>query len=153
MKTLDAPLRALTGYRLRRTTSAAMSRLNTVFAQFGLRRATYATLAIVVETPGHRQGKVAEALAIERPNFVQIVDELENAGLVLREKQATDRRAYALTPTPKGIALCAEVSKAAQAFEVSLTCGMSDAQISALHEALDVMAANIKCQEETENGQ
>lgn len=150
MARLDASLQAMTGYRLRRTTSKAMSRLNAVFSTFGLRRSTYATLAIVVENPGQRQGKVAEALAIDRPNFVQLVDELEAAGLLSREKATDDKRAYALTATPKGKKLFQAAALAAQTFEANLTRGLSRPEIDALHAALELISTNLNCQETTD---
>lgn len=152
MAALDAPLRAMTGYRLRRTTTSVMSRLNCVFAEFDLRHTTYATLAIVIESPGLRQGKVAEALAIERPNFVQIVDELEEAGLLTREPALHDKRAYALIATSKGKAVFQTAARAAHAFEESLVKGLSEAQVSALFSALETISENLDDQE-TENGQ
>ena len=142
MAALDDTLRALTSYRLRRTTSAAMSRMAKVFAKFGLRSTTYATLSVVVETPGQRQGKVAEALAIERPNFVHIVDELEKAGLLARETAADDKRAYALRPTDAGTRLYQAMAQEVRACDQALTQGLSARQIADLHAALEVISEN-----------
>lgn len=147
MPGLDNPLRVLTSYRLRRTMSSAMSSLNPVFAEFGLRRTTYATLAVVVENPGQRQGKVAEALAIERPNFVQIVGELEKSGLISRQTAADDKRAYALHATAHGEQLYSKASRAVRERDLELIRGLTAAQIEALHSALAVIVANSKCRE------
>ncbi|MFK7874393.1 MAG: MarR family winged helix-turn-helix transcriptional regulator [Paracoccaceae bacterium] len=142
MTRADASLRAYTGYRLRRTTSIAMSRMQTVFAAYGLRRTTYSTLSIVIANPGLRQGQVAEALAIERPNFVQIVDELEKAGLILREKAKGDKRAYALQATSLGKQVFEKASVAARKCEDMLTTGLTPNQLKDLHDILDVIAMN-----------
>lgn len=138
----DASLRRFTGYRLRRTTTSAMARMHTAFAAFGLRRTTYSTLSIVIATPGQRQGQVAQALAIERPNFVQIVDELEKAGLILREKAKDDKRAYALHATAQGKQLFKEASVAVRNCEEMLTEGLTRQQLDDLHHILDVIATN-----------
>ncbi len=138
----DASLRVFTGYRLRRTTSSAMAYLQTVLAEFGLRRTTYSTLSVVVAKPGQRQGQVAAALAIERPNFVQIVDELEKEGLILRERATDDRRAYALHATPRGQQLFAQASVAVRRYEDMLTKGLTPQQLDDFHRVLDVIASN-----------
>lgn len=150
MPQADEPLRALTGYLLRRTTSTAMSKMNVVFAGFGLRRTTYATLSLVVETPGQRQGQVAAALAIDRPNFVQIVDELEEAGLVSRKTAVDDKRAYALHATSRGQELYKKARVAVRDCDRELTQGMTQRQLDDLHNALDVIGKNA-CREGTKN--
>jgi DNA-binding MarR family transcriptional regulator len=142
MARADESLRAFTGYRLRRTTSIAMSRMHTAFAAFGLRRTTYSTLSIVIAKPGQRQGQVAAALAIERPNFVQIVDGLEKAGLILREKASDDKRAYALYATLRGKQLFEEASVAVRSCEDMLTKGLNKQQLDDLHHILDVISMN-----------
>ncbi|TNF17605.1 MAG: MarR family transcriptional regulator [Rhodobacteraceae bacterium] len=142
MRTPDQGLRRYTGYRLRRTTSAAMSRISATLAPFGLRRTTFSTLALVVEHPGLRQSQVAEALAIERPNFVQIVGELEKAGLLERKLARNDRRAYALHVTEAGRALYEKARAQVRACDSQLIEGLTPEQIEALHESLRIMEYN-----------
>lgn len=142
MARLDTSLLGFTGYRLQRTTGAAMTKMTPVFAKFGLRRVTFSTLALVVDKPGMRQGQLAEALAIERPNFVKIVDELEQAGLLQRRPVVDDRRAYALHATPKGCALAQQASEAVLAYDQKMLAGLSPAQVTALHHALQLIDAN-----------
>jgi len=103
MTELDHTLRGLTGYRLQRATTTAMARYKLVFSAFGLRRTTFSCLSLIVDNPGLRQSQLGEVLAIERPNLVNIVEDLTSAGLVTRETSPQDRRAYALHPTEKGL--------------------------------------------------
>ena len=147
MAVLDKSLLELTGYRLRRTTSSTLSKMNDVFAQFGLRRTTFSALSLVVDTPGLRQSQIAEALAIERPNLVRIVDELETAGLVERSTVVGDRRAYALHPTKSGRALFEQAMEAARAMDLRLTAGLSAVQLDAFHDALKIIDKNAKYSE------
>jgi len=142
MMEIDQSLRELTGYRLRRSTSAALSKMKSVFAKFGLRRTTYSTLALIVEYPGLRQSQLAETLGIERPNFVQIVDELEKTGLVFRKPAEDDRRAYAMQPTPDGIVLFNKARTAVQQVDEKLTSGLSPEQLLALQSALKTVEEN-----------
>lgn len=136
MGRIDATLRRFTGYRLRRASHFAMARFNTVFAAHGLRRTTFSALTLIVDNPGLRQAQLADALAIERPNLVQIVDELEAAGLVRRTPAEGDRRAYALQPTGRGRRVQQEAAMSVRACEDDLVRGLSEAQVAALHVAL-----------------
>jgi DNA-binding MarR family transcriptional regulator len=118
--------------------------MNTVFAQFGLRRTTFSTLALVVDNPGLRQSQLAEALAIERPNLVKIVDELERSKLVRREVAAGDRRAYAIQATSAGSKLFKKAMRVVRTADQRLISGLSPDQIEALHDALTTIDANAK---------
>ena len=138
----DHRLWSFTSYRLRRVTSAALPGVNKVLAQSGLRRSTFASLAVIADMPGLNQGQLADALAIERPNLVQLVDELEEKGLIQRCKSPTDRRAYALRATQKGHTLLSCATAALCRFEESLVKGLSEAELEALHHALERIEKN-----------
>lgn len=140
----DATLRGLTGYRMQRAAIKAMGAVNAALAPFGLRRSTFSALAVVADTPGLRQAQLAEALAIERPNLVQIVDDLEAAGLLVRETAEGDRRAYALQATARGRRVYAEALARLRRVEQALTRGLSPAQTEALHRALQLIEDNAK---------
>ena len=142
MPDADQILRPLTGYQLRRTTSAAMPGVNKVLEEFGLRRSTYSSLAVIVSNPGLNQVQLADALAIERPNVVQIVDQLEHANLVQRVKSTEDRRAYALQPTPKGCEVHERATEALERYDASLKHGLSQLEIETLHHSLRVIERN-----------
>ena len=90
----DSDLRGLVGYNIQRAASAVMGGVNRTLAPFGLRRASYSVLSVVVEHPGLRQADIAGALAIERPILVQIVDDLEGEGWIERRRADGDRRAF-----------------------------------------------------------
>ncbi len=138
----DATLSGLTGYRLQRANSAASSRFKAAFAEFGLRRTTFSCLSLIVDNPGLRQSQLGEALAIERPNLGQIVEDLTQQGLILRETSKTDRRAYALSPTSKGLRLFADALAAVRATDAHITAGMSQSEVQALRKALGYMLVN-----------
>ena len=138
----DATLRTLTGYCLRRANAAATSAIGEVFAAHGLRRTTFSALALVVDHPGLRQSQLAEALAIERPNLVQIVDQLEALGFVERRVAEDDRRAYALQPTDAGQRVLKAAMAAAHTADEAFTAGLTPAQVAALHAALAVIEEN-----------
>ena len=122
----DAALRGFIGYHMKRAMAVLQADLNKALKPFGLRMVTYSALIMVVDNPGLRQSQLADALAIERPNLVVILDELENAGLITREKVPTDRRAWALNPTLKGQKVAKEATAANRADEARLLQGLPE---------------------------
>ncbi len=142
MKVLDETLRELTGYRLQRATGSAMLRYKAVFAEFGLRRTTFSCLSLIIDNPGLRQSQLGEALAIERPNLVKIVEDLADADLVRRETSKSDSRAYALFPTAEGRALFKDALAAIRDLDGQITTWLSETEIAALRKALNQIEAN-----------
>src|SRR5262249_3370601 len=65
----------------------------------------HAALACIDDFPGIEQRRLAAMINADRTNAVQIVDELEEAGLVDRRISRADRRARELWITAKGRAL------------------------------------------------
>ena len=82
---------------------------------------------------GVRQGALVEALGIEPPSLVPLLDQLERAELVERRPCAEDKRAKTLHLTPAGheLATCAEA--AAESVRSQLLGGLSadDLEITA----------------------
>src|SRR6266436_2676990 len=56
--------------------------------------------------------ELGEQLGIDRTTIVELIDELERQGVVVRRRNAADRRSYALVLTPKGRAVQKRASKA-----------------------------------------
>ncbi|MGH1368411.1 MAG: MarR family winged helix-turn-helix transcriptional regulator [Maritimibacter sp.] len=108
----DDALRQFTGYSMKRAFNAIQSDVTRTLAPFGLRMITFSALAMISDNEGLSQSQLAAGLAIERPNLVVIIDELERRDLISRERVPTDRRTYALQLTPEGVALLATASEA-----------------------------------------
>ena len=131
---------------MRRATSKVLALVNDQLAPFGLRRTTFSALSIVVDRPGIHQSQLAEALSIERPNIVQLIDELEVAGLLRRVAVAGDRRVRGLEPTIEGKRQYQKALDRIQRVERGLTRNLSSEQIATLHEALEVIEENAERQ-------
>lgn len=108
----EASLRRLLGYHLKRGFNVVQADLTRTLKPFDLRMLTYTALAFIVDNPGLSQSQLADAMDIERPNLVIIVDELEQRELITRERVPTDRRAYALHATIQGHALFKRAAEA-----------------------------------------
>ena len=138
----DKKLRELIGYQLRRTTGAAMPEITKLLEPYGLRRSTFSALTIIEEFPRINQSQLSEALSIEPPNLVAIINELENAGLVERRPTPNDRRTYALQITKSGVSLLVKAQCTLKVYETNLTAGLTEAEISTLHRILGLIEKN-----------
>ncbi|QDC08095.1 MarR family transcriptional regulator [Oceanicola sp. D3] len=140
----DEGLRAHVGYNMKRAFHMIQMDVNATLAPFGLRMVTFSALVVVMENPGLRQSQLAELLAIERPNLVVILDELEQAGLLTRDRAPDDRRAYALHVTAKGLALGEEARLAVQAHDKRMTEGLDETELNSLITAMRRIERNGK---------
>lgn len=99
------------GYVLRRAQLAVFQDITRAFAAFDIRPAQYSVLTVVGRNPGLTQTQVAEALGIQRTNFVALLDAIEARGLARREPVAADRRSHALHLTHAGRELLAHLQR------------------------------------------
>jgi DNA-binding MarR family transcriptional regulator len=98
-------------YRLRRAQLAVVQDFNDSLASIGLRPADFSVLIVVANNTDLKQSDVAEALGIQRANFVAIIDNLEAKGLLARRKSDTDRRVHFLDMTPDGREMLSNLSE------------------------------------------
>ena len=132
----DTSLRRFTGYGMKRAFNAIQADVNRTLKPFGLRMVTFSALSVIAEKPGLSQAHLADALSIERPNLVVLVDELEQAGLIARDRQASDRRAYALTLTNEGARVLKRADAAVMAHDAHMTKALSKADRARLMDML-----------------
>ena len=107
----QANLRQFVGYEMKLAYLLIHADMMRILKPTGLRIVTFSALGIVVENPDISQTQLAQALQIERSGVVVIVDELENADLISRNKVEGDRRSYALRATLKGRNLWSRTEK------------------------------------------
>lgn len=120
----DATLRGFVGYHMKRAFNVIQADLTKTLKPLDLRMLTYSALVIIVDNPGLSQSQLAEAIDVERPNLVVIVDELEHRDLITRDRVPSDRRAYALVSTLKGRRLYETAIRAVTAHEAELLRGL-----------------------------
>lgn len=116
----DAALRRLVGYHMKRAFNVVQADLARTLKPFDLRMLTYSALVLIKDNPGLRQSQLADAMDMERPNLVVIIDELEQRELIIRDRMPNDRRAYALVVTLQGRQLCDKAVKSVVAHEEHL---------------------------------
>ncbi len=133
----DATLRNFIGYSMKRAFNVVQTDLSVALEPFDLRMLTYTALVLITDNPGLRQSQLADAMDIERPNLVVIIDELEGRDLIIRERVPTDRRAYALKVTLAGRQLYEQAVAAVNAHEADLLKDIPN-------ETLDLVVATLK---------
>ena len=88
--------------------AALVERMEAELAAAGLPElAWYDVLWAIERAPRHklRLHELAHALVFSRSNLTRLVDRIEEAGFVKRERAADDRRGYYAVITPAGLAL------------------------------------------------
>lgn len=85
-------------------------------AESGIGVGSHLVLKMLAEVGPSSQRALSDQLRIDRSVMVGICDGLEQAGHVRRERDAGDRRAYAVTVTTSGRRLLTEAEHAVPAF-------------------------------------
>jgi MarR family transcriptional regulator, lower aerobic nicotinate degradation pathway regulator len=83
----------------------------------GLRAPGYAVLICLDRLGPISQKRVADEIATDPSDLVAVIDILERAGFVGRERDADDRRRYSLTLTPAGRKALARLDEVAAAVQ------------------------------------
>jgi MarR family transcriptional regulator, lower aerobic nicotinate degradation pathway regulator len=89
-------------FLLKRVGFAVKGRMADAFEELGLSMYDHAILALLEEDPSETQGMIADALGYDRSHLVGVLDELEQRGLVPRQRDSSDRRRHLVTLTPAG---------------------------------------------------
>jgi DNA-binding MarR family transcriptional regulator len=113
---LPEALSSRTSYLLGRAASRVQSLGEHDLEPLGITPREYSILAVLAEHSPLSQSRVAQILGLDRTTILKLGASLERRALVVRERSATDARAYAMALTPAGERLRAE------AFELLLAC-------------------------------
>ena len=145
----DATLHGLVGYQVKRASDMVLANLKQTLRPFDLRMLTHTALVLIVDNPGLRQSQLADAMDIERPNLVVIIDELERRALINRDRVPTDRRAYALNPTLAGRRLYDKAVEAVKTHDARLLQGVDEPTRAIVMEAMQQIRKNAGRREKT----
>lgn len=129
------------GFLLRLAQVAVFKDLIAALKPFELRPTDFSVLLVISASPGLKQQAVGEALRIQRPNLVTILDQLQGRGLVQRGAVPGDRRSYALTLTPEGEALLVKAKTAHTRHDRKVSSALAGLDKAALIDALERIAA------------
>jgi DNA-binding MarR family transcriptional regulator len=104
-------LSELLGYSLKRAQLRIFEDFLRCVAPLQLTPAQFSVLLLLDRNPGRNQTEIAATLGILRPNFVAMLDALENRDLCTRMRSSNDRRSHVLMLTDKGRAVLARAKK------------------------------------------
>ena len=116
MTAFDRTLLSLT-HTLIHSARAYKAAADRVAADFDLSHASaWPVLMVSRLGDGVRPGRVADALGIEAPSLVRIIDQLVASNLVLRQDDPSDRRAKTLSLTAEGRRIAERLEQALAPF-------------------------------------
>ena len=125
-------------------TSHAMRRFyDRRVAQLGVTRAQWRVIAILGHNPGMKQVELADRLDVEPISTCRIIDRLEEAGLVERQRDPLDRRAWRLSLTAKAEPIRARLSELAEEMSQEAFFGLSEQQLETMGAVLARVRENI----------
>lgn len=90
------------GPRVRLLRNALSARSIAVSAPHGLPTGSLTVLSLVAVNPGSSQTALANRAGLNKSALVGIIDQLEQRGLIARDRSTTDRRRYGVTVTAEG---------------------------------------------------
>jgi DNA-binding MarR family transcriptional regulator len=128
------------GFLLARAHMTAREVADQALASVGLTAKGYAALATVVSDAPVSQQKLSRRLRMDPATMVDVIDELERSGHVLRRRNPEDRREYALVTTPKGRALFQKAQRALNSAERETVSDLDAKEITQLRELLGRIA-------------
>ncbi len=127
-----SPLAGHVGFQLRLAQQQVFDAFHRGFSATGITPARYAVLALLHANPDVQQGHLAEALRVKPPNMVALLAEMTAQGLVDRQVDAANRRAYLLRLTPAGRALYEKLTPEILAMEQQVAHRLTPAQYATL---------------------
>ena len=125
-------LESLLGYNARRTALAVIGIFLRRMAPFELRPVDFSVLTLIAHNPGATSRQVCAALAIQPPNLVGLIRQMEARGLVQRKPHPTDRRAQGLHLSAAGKRLQREAQTEATALEQDASAALCAEELETL---------------------
>jgi MarR family transcriptional regulator, lower aerobic nicotinate degradation pathway regulator len=115
-------------FLLKRLGMAAKERSLEDYTAAGLHPYHYAILALLDEGTRETQGQIADALGYDKGQLVGLLDELEEAGLVERRRDPSDRRRQTVQITPAGRKTLDRMRALSQRIEDEFLAPLDDSQ-------------------------
>jgi len=112
------------GFLLARAHLIARERADRGLAEVGLTMKGFAALATLVSDGPVSQQRLSQRIRMDPATMVEVIDSLERSGHIVRRRNPSDRREYALQTTAKGRALLVRAQRALVAAENDVVEGL-----------------------------
>jgi MarR family transcriptional regulator for hemolysin len=112
-------------------------------ATLGVTRAQWKVLFRVDRQPGLRQVELADILDVEPITLCRIIDRLEEGGLVERQRDPADRRAWRLEVTGQAAPLIAKLRALADDLMAEAFAGLSESELELMRTKLTKIRNNL----------
>jgi DNA-binding MarR family transcriptional regulator len=99
---LPPSMRVRVPFLLYRTAQASHALANEMLAEIGLAARHVGILTLITEREAMTQTALGAELEVDRTTMVELLDQLEERGLVERQRHPTDRRAFMIHATDAG---------------------------------------------------
>ena len=123
-------------FLLKRLGMSAKEQTLDAFDEAGLHPYHHAILAVLDEGSRETQGAIADALGYDKGQLVGLLDELEEAGLVVRQRDRADRRRHVVQMTPAGRKALDKLRRLSAKVEDEFLTPLSDKEREELHTLL-----------------
>jgi len=126
----------LFGFRLRLAQVRLFQHFRDNLAAFEITPGQAGLLILTRDNPGVSQSRLARAVNVERATLGQTLESLVARGLVVRERNDSDRRAYALRLSEKGERFVDQLIPAIRAHEAEVASSLTPSEFERLRSLL-----------------
>jgi MarR family transcriptional regulator, lower aerobic nicotinate degradation pathway regulator len=129
------------GFVLAQSHMAAREVADRALAEEGLTMKAYGALATLISDGPISQQRLAQRIRMDPATMVDVIDDLEREGGIIRRRNPNDRREYALETTPKGRSLYKRAERAIDRAERRTLRNLDPAEVAELFRLLTRIAA------------
>lgn len=122
--------------------STVSRQFDEALAAAGGSRSTWLVLLALTIDSKANQRQLAEFVGIRGATLTHHLNAMESAGLVVRERDPSNRRSHVVRRTPAGDEMFLRLREAATVFDKRLRTGLSAAEVETLRSLLDRLGRN-----------
>jgi MarR family transcriptional regulator for hemolysin len=139
---MPGPPRSPIGLALARASKSVGRAFDDALVEAGGSTPTWLVLISLKSQPLANQRALAEAVGIQGATLTHHLNAMEDAGLLTRRRDPSNRRVHLVELTDDGEALFHRLRKAATAFDRRLRTGLEDQDVAQLEQLLERLVRN-----------